>query len=161
MKNIDLNLIQYAEYLQISKEGDKTVIHDIIRNKNLVLQQEELVRQCILYFLIHEKKISKNLIKVETGIKVNGLYRRTDITIYDRNAIPQLLIECKAPSQKVNQKVFNQIAMYNLPLRVPYLMVSNGSTNYICEINFEEGDYTFLEEFPTNISQSVNDDLAG
>ncbi len=151
MINLDLNLIQFADQLQLSKVGEKTMVYDMIRKKDLVLQPEELVRQCILYFLIHEKKISKNLIKVETGIKVNGLYRRTDIIIYDRNALPLLLIECKSPSQKINQKVFNQIAMYNLPLRVPFLMVSNGMTNYICEIDFEESDYTFLDEFPVII----------
>ncbi|GLR18362.1 type I restriction enzyme HsdR N-terminal domain-containing protein [Portibacter lacus] len=143
-----IDLLKYSQEVKISKVEGKSYIYDVIRKKDIVLQPEELVRQCAVLYLIHELEISKNLIRVEKGIKVNGLFRRCDIIVYDRNGIPLLIVECKRPNQAVNQKVFNQIAMYNIPLQVPYLMLTNGSTNYFCSINFEESNYKFLEELP-------------
>lgn len=143
-----LDLISYTNDLEITQEDGKTFVYDVIRKKKLVLQPEELVRQCILHFLLKEVKVPHKHIKIEAGIKVNNLYRRCDIIVYNRNINPILLIECKTPGQKLNQKVFNQIAMYNLPLRVPYLMVSNGKQNYFCKIDFENETYTFLESLP-------------
>ena len=144
-----LNLIKYTDHLRITKDGEISYVYDIIRKKNLVLLSEELVRQCIIHYFVDELKISKNLIWVEKGIKVNDLSRRCDIILIDRNANPILLVEVKSPKVKLNQKVFNQIAMYNLPLKVPYLMVSNGKDSYFCKIDFEHKKYEFLSELPT------------
>ena len=155
-----IDLKKYIDRLQIQNDTDNTFIYDIIRKKNLVFQAEELIRQCILHYLIDELKFSKNHIKVEKGIKVNNLYKRCDIIVYDRNGNPILLVECKSPKVKVDQKVFNQIAMYNIPLQVPFLMVSNGDQTYFCEINFKNKSYEFLEELPTyeKIIENVNFD---
>ena len=144
-----LNLIKYTDHLRITKDGEISYVYDIIRKKNLVLLAEELVRQCIIHYFVDQLKISKNLIWVEKGIKVNDLSRRCDIILVDRNANPILLVEVKSPKVKLNQKVFNQIAMYNLPLKVPYLMVSNGKDSYFCKIDFERKSYEFLSELPT------------
>lgn len=144
----EIDLLKYCEQVQISTSGGKKYIYDIIRKKNLILQPEELVRQCAILYLINELGVSKNLIRVEKAIKVNGLLRRCDIIVYDRNALPVLIVECKQPKQPVNQKVFNQIAMYNIPLKVPYLMLTNGSVHYFCIINFKNSDYKFLEGLP-------------
>lgn len=145
----DIDLLKYASDLQISKKEGKSFVKDIIRKKEIFLLPEELVRQCVIHFLVREREISKNLMRVEKGIKVNGLFRRCDIIVYDRNALPLLIVECKSPSVKLDQKVFSQIAMYNIPLRVPYLMVTNGATNYFCKIDFEKKDYSFLDELPS------------
>ena len=144
----NLNLLKYAEELQISKKEGKSFVKDIIRKKDIFLLPEELVRQCVIHFLISEIKISKNLMRVEKGIKVNGLFRRCDVIVYDRNALPLLIVECKSPSVKLDLKVFSQIAMYNIPLRVPYLMVTNGASNYFCKIDFQTENYEFLDFLP-------------
>ena len=61
---------------------------------------------------------------------------------------PFLLIECKAPEISLSADVFHQMAVYNMQLRVPHLMMSNGETSYICKIDVENQEYTILEDLP-------------
>ena len=68
--------------------------------------------------------------------------------VFDRTGERQLIAEFKAPSIKISQAVFDQIARYNMVHRVPYLLVSNGLEHYYCKIDFEKSSYTFLEELP-------------
>lgn len=144
-----IDLLKYVGRLQVSKRDAQSYVFDIVRKKEVVLQPEEVVRQCTLHFLIEELAISKNLVRVEKGIKVNGLIRRCDIVVYDRNALPVLIIECKKPAHHLTQKVFNQIAMYNIPMKVPYLMLTNGADNYFCKIDFENSTYHFMDMLPS------------
>ena len=44
--------------------------------------------------------------------------------------------------------VFDQIARYNMVLRVEYLIVSNGLNHYCCKIDYNNRTYTFLEGIP-------------
>ena len=103
----------------------KTFIFDFIRKNYYLLTPEEWVRQHVLHFLI-SKKISKSHIAVERQLKVNNLIKRFDIVVFDRNGEPLILIECKSPSVKIDQSVFDQISIYNLKIKSKYLMISNG-----------------------------------
>jgi len=147
--SIDFKLTEYQSSLQLKQEGGKRYIYDPIRKKYLVFGPEELVRQLLIQYLIQDVGIKQNRIAVERMIKVNELTRRVDILIYDAQAEPWLLIETKAPKVKITDDTFKQAAWYNMTLKVPYLMVSNGLENYICAIDFDEGDYRFLEEVPS------------
>jgi hypothetical protein len=60
-----------------------------------------------------------------------------------------MLVECKAPSVAINQEVFNQIARYNMTLKVEFLMVTNGLKHYCCKIDFENEKFIFLNDIPT------------
>ncbi len=146
--NLNLSLLNYTSQLRLSEREGTKYVYDVIRKKDIVLLPEEMVRQCILLYLLNEVGISQNHIRVEKGIKVNGLFRRSDIIIYDRNALPKMIIEVKRPEHAISQKVLNQVAMYNIPLQVPYLMVSNGRENYICKLDYENNSYEFVKSFP-------------
>lgn len=145
---IDLSLSDYQSYLKIKQQSGKRYIWDEIRSKWLVLQPEELVRQLLIQYLLLKHKVSRNRIAIERGIKVNQLQKRCDILIYDQEMSPWLLIECKAPSLKLNQAVFRQIATYNMPLQVPFLLVCNGPDTYCCAIDFAEQTFSFLDHLP-------------
>jgi len=145
---IDLDLLILQQHLRIKTAQNKKWVFDIIRKKYLVWQPEELVRQLLLHHLIQVKQYTKNSIQVERGLVVNTNRRRCDILIYDTNTQPFLLIECKAPSIRLNQAVFNQIAQYNLVYQVPYLLVSNGIQNYCCQMDYDAKSFTFLESLP-------------
>jgi hypothetical protein len=145
---IELDLMQYKDLLRVKKEKSKTFLFDPLRKKWLVLQPEELVRQLIILYLIRERGYNSNRIKVEKGLKVNDLYKRCDVLIYNLAVEPLMLVECKAPQVKVNQETFRQIAHYNLPLRVPYLLVTNGIRTYCCRMDYETEDFEYLEEVP-------------
>ncbi|MEM1321736.1 MAG: type I restriction enzyme HsdR N-terminal domain-containing protein [Bacteroidota bacterium] len=145
---LPIDLSAYNSDLKIKKEQGKRWIFDPIRKKYLVLSPEEFVRQLLLQYLIQEMQYSPNRISIEKKLVVNGRERRFDLLIYDEAVRPFLLIECKAPEVKISQAVFEQIARYNMALRVPYLMVSNGLHNYCCQIDYERQSFDFLDALP-------------
>ena len=141
-----LNLPSYS--FTIKEENKKTKIFDEIRKKYLVLTPEEWVRQNVIKYLVEEKGYPKGLIAIEKGLSLNGLKKRTDILIYDKNGAPVLMVECKAPSIKINQDTFDQIGRYNINFKLPYLFVTNGMQHYIAKVDFEEERFSFLKEVP-------------
>lgn len=145
---ITLDLLSFQPFLKIKNENGKQYLFCPIRKKHLVLQPEELVRQLLLVYLIENKGYTKPRIAVEKSLTINELYRRFDILIYDKNTNPFLLIECKAPEVKITQSTFEQIAQYNLALRVPYLLVTNGISTYCCKMDYKNESYEFIQEIP-------------
>lgn len=145
-KPVALNLPPYP--FKLHQKDDLVFIFDELRKKELVLTPEEWVRQHFVQFLIVQKKYPKTLIKLEGGLKLNKLQKRTDILIFDKNGQAAVLVECKATSIKITQDVFDQAARYNMIHKVRYLVVSNGLEHFYCQINYENNSYQFLEELP-------------
>ncbi len=127
---------------------NKIAIFDIIRKKFILLTPEEWVRQHVVWFLIEEKKYPKSLVNVEKVITLNGLTKRYDIVVYNKNGSIEILVECKAPSVKIDQTTFDQIARYNMVLNANYLMVTNGLEQYYCQMDYINKKYSFLKEIP-------------
>ena len=75
--------------------------------------------------------------------------KRADILVHDQNGGPWLLIECKSPKVAVTQDVFDQTARYNLSLKVPFLMVSNGLVTYCCSMDYVENTWAFMADLPS------------
>lgn len=147
-KPIDLRLERFSSQLNVKQEAGKRMVFGLIRRKWLVLQPEEFVRQLLIHFLINDMRYNRNRITVERGLTVNRKARRTDILVFDNDMRPFMLIECKEPRVALDTSVFRQAATYNGPLRVPYLMISNGRENIIAEIDFAAEDYRFLDAVP-------------
>lgn len=143
---IPLNLPTYP--IRIKEEENGTYIFDVIRKKFLLLTPEEWVRQHLVHFLVEEKKYPRSLIQLEGGLKLNNLQKRSDILIFNNIGQKIVLIECKAPSVKISQETFDQIARYNFVHQVKWLVVSNGLQHYCCAIDFEKKSYHFVEELP-------------
>lgn len=119
---------------RIETRDNRQVIFDIIRKKMVALTPEEWVRQHVILYLHFNKVVPKGLIAVERAIELNGLKKRFDIVVFNRYGTPKMIIECKAPEEKLNDKVFEQIARYNLALKVDYLWLTNGEKNYCCKL---------------------------
>ena len=129
------------------RTSDKvTQIFDIVRRKYVALTPEEWVRQHFIHYLINEKKIPQSLLAVEMNIRLNDMKKRCDIVGYNNSGIPILIVECKAPGIKISQATFDQVARYNISLKVKYLAVSNGLEHFFCEIDFKKKSYKFLKE---------------
>jgi hypothetical protein len=143
---LQLNLPTYS--FKIKKENEKHLIFDQIRRRYVVLTPEEWVRQNFVSFLSEHKKFPKSLIANEVSIKFNGLKKRCDTLIYNRQGEILLIVEYKAPHIHITQEVFDQIAIYNMKLRVQYMIVSNGIEHYCCRIDYEKSRYEFLQEIP-------------
>lgn len=145
-----LNLPTYSFNIKSLDKGKQ--IFDICRKKWVALTPEEWVRQHLLHYFTNELHYPAGLVAIELSIKINRLHRRCDMIVYNRRGKPVLIAECKAPEIKLNQKVFNQVSRYNLDLKVPYLLVSNGIKHYCALLDQESGSYQFLEKFPDYIA---------
>jgi hypothetical protein len=141
-----LNLPTYS--FSVKSEAGRTYIFDAIRRKYIVLTPEEWVRQHFIMFLVHEKGFPASLVTVEQPFSFNKMQKRTDILVYNNRGEPVVLVECKAPKVPVTRKVFDQIGLYNLSHRVPWLMVTNGIKHYCCQYAEEEGRYRFTDFIP-------------
>jgi hypothetical protein len=145
-KPVPLNLPSYP--FKLKEEAGNYFIFDEIRKKFLLLTPEEWVRQHVVQYLITEKNYPRSLIKLEGGLKLNSLQKRTDILFYNSGGEKILLVECKAPHITITQETFDQIARYNFIHRVKWLMVSNGLQHFYCEIDLKKGSYHFVNELP-------------
>lgn len=143
---MDLNFPKYD--LNIKKEADKTFIFDPIRKKYLVAGPEEIVRQHLIRFLISDRNYPSSKIMVEQSIKLFDLKKRIDLVIYNKDIEPILLVECKAPEIPINQKVLDQIGRYNIKMRVPYLLVTNGLNHFNYKIDFKHNSFVALSDIP-------------
>jgi hypothetical protein len=85
----------------------------------------------------------------EVALKCGDKTLRGDSILYNKEAKPLMIIEYKAPTVAVTQRVFSQISTYNLLLHVDYLLVSNGVQHYCCKMDYENQTYVFLNDIPT------------
>lgn len=146
---------------EVRREADGIVrIYDNLRRKFVALTPEEWVRQHFVRFLISEKGYPEGLMANEVPLKLNRTSRRCDTVLFERQTIkPLAIVEYKAPHIEITQKVFDQIARYNLIMGARLLMVSNGLTHYCCLRTSPDSDpeatpppplrYAFLKEIPT------------
>ncbi|MGG8495535.1 type I restriction enzyme HsdR N-terminal domain-containing protein [Tenacibaculum sp. TC6] len=133
---------------RLKSNENKTLIFDSLRKKYVVLTPEEWVRQHFSRYLTEVKKYPVSLIAIEKQLTINQLKKRTDIVIFDTNGLPKIIVECKAPSIKITQDTFDQIARYNLKLNAQFLVVTNGLQHYYCMLDTENERYVFLQDIP-------------
>ena len=140
-----LNFPKYN--FRFKSNENKTLIFDIIRKKFVILTPEEWVRQHCVHFLNQELNYPLSSIGLEGKLVINEQMKRFDILVYN-NGEPLILVECKAASIKIDQKVFDQIARYNLKLNVPFIWVTNGLNHFFATIDYKAQQYNFIKELP-------------
>lgn len=141
-----LNLPDYP--LNVKKNGNRLLVFDRLRKRFVALTPEEWVRQHFVEYLIQEKQFPSALMGNEVSLTQNGIKRRCDTLVADRQGKPLVIVEYKAPEIEITQQVFDQIVRYNMVLRARYLMVSNGMTHYCCHIDYDNNTYVFLTDIP-------------
>ena len=109
-----------------------------------------MFKQIKIHFLINERNYSKNLIKLETGLRYGNRRKRTDIQVFNNNGELNTIIECKAPEINLNQKVINQILQYHKVLAAKILVISNGLEHVIISV-LDGGKIEYLQDFPSNL----------
>ena len=141
-----LNLPEFQ--IKVKKNGSRPVVYDCLRRRFVALTPEEWVRQHFVNYLIEEKQFPPALMANEVSLNQNGIKRRCDTLVADRQGQPLVIVEYKAPDIEITQQVFDQIVRYNMVLHARYLMVSNGMTHYCCQIDYEHNTYTFMTDIP-------------
>ena len=133
---------------KISEQDGKISVWDPVRKLWTAFTPEENVRQAFVSYLVSYKGYPISHIANEQGIELNGMSRRCDSVVYDKTGQPKVIVEYKAPTVSLSQKVFDQIARYNLVLHVDYLIVSNGLRHYCVKMEYPTGKYCFLRDIP-------------
>ncbi len=133
---------------KIVVRNKKQMVFDFLRKRFVALTPEEWVRQQFTHFLVEHKGYPAMFIGNEITLSVGRLSRRCDSVVFNKSAEPVMIIEYKAPTVKITQKVFEQICSYNIALHAPYLTVSNGLQSYCCRIDKEANTYEFLKDIP-------------
>ncbi|MGL5730687.1 MAG: type I restriction enzyme HsdR N-terminal domain-containing protein [Bacteroidales bacterium] len=135
--------------LKITLRDQKKFVWDRLRKKFVALTPEEWVRQNFIEFLINHKGYPETLMNNEIAVRLNGMNKRCDSVIFNKNGKPVVILEYKAPQILINQNVFDQIVRYNMVLQVPFLIVSNGLNHYCCEVDYLNHRCNFMQDIPT------------
>jgi hypothetical protein len=134
--------------LRIELRDGVLSVWDVVRKRWVKLTPEEWVRQHLLHFMIDHLGCPMSLMAVEKTVLYNAMRKRSDLVVFGNALHPALLAECKSPEVPLNQTVFEQAAMYNAKLKVPYLLITNGLVTHCCVIDFNTGSYQYLSDIP-------------
>jgi len=135
------------EWFKTQIINEKTVVFDPLRKQYIALTPEEQVRQKMLYYLVEVKEMPSGLVAVEYSIKVNNLPKRCDIVIFNNLGEPRMIVECKAETVAITEKVLDQAIRYYSGLKVEFLTLTNGKSMYCYKV--EDGKLIQLNEFPS------------
>lgn len=140
-----LNLPLHVQRLK--QEDGQQFIFCQVRKKFLVLTPEEWVRQHLISFLNIDLHYPVSLMKIERQVKGGQRNKRADLIIYNATGKPQLLVECKAPNEKLDKETFFQLGRYNRFVNAALLLISNGMEHYCCSLS-DTNDFSFLDNIP-------------
>ncbi len=129
------------------------MIFDPIRVKWLLAQPEELVRQAVLWALLHEWQLPKAKIAIEYSITIQNKKHRCDIVLVDNEYQPAVIIEVKAPTEILSSSAFQQLSRYGSITRANYFWLTNGINNY----SFERRDNKWLSAEVNEIIMKYRD----
>lgn len=141
-----LNLPEYLVKTRVI-EGQQQIF-DEIRKKYVALIPEEWVRQHFINYLLNDRKFPKGLLAVEHPLTINKVNHRADIVAFTSDGKPLVVVECKAPDVAINQNVIQQISRYNILLKAPILILTNGLIHFCVKIDFEKNSSSTLDSIP-------------
>lgn len=143
---IPLNLPKFD--IKLGGDPSHPTIFDILRRQFVALTPEEWVRQHFIHYLTDHLHYPSALLANEVALRIGKKSLRADSVLYNRDLSPRMLIEYKAPSVRITQKVFTQIAVYNRLLHVDYLIISNGLESYCAKMDYQTNRLNFLRTIP-------------
>ena len=118
----------------------------LVRRKWVALTPEEWVRQHFLNLMISQLNYPKGMMRLEHSMNYFKSVKRSDVTILSKDAGIFLLLECKASTVKVDQKVIHQVSEYNKILIARHIAVSNGINHFVWTRKVD--GYEQLRAFP-------------
>lgn len=125
-------------------------VFDPLRRRNVPLTPEERVRQWFIGVLRDSLGVPAQLMgsEVEMRYGTAGKVYRADILVYDRNARPLALVECKRPQTPLSEDVLEQAMRYDMVLGVKYIFITNGLQTLIARRQ-SDGSVAFMDKAPS------------
>ena len=122
-------------YPQVVWRDRRKKLWNPIHKKALKNLPEERVRLRVIEYLV-QAGWSKSRISTEEAIgEIGDTSMRTDIICYSQQFEPKLLVECKAEYVPISAKTAEQVGRYNQAVGAPYLLMTNGVSDYWYEIS--------------------------
>lgn len=143
---IRLNLPPFEIKLGGTREHPK--VFDVLRRRYVALTPEEWVRQHFIHYLTEHLNYPTSLLANEVRLHVGQKELRADSVLYDRKLQPKMIVEYKAPTVTITQKVFDQIIAYNTQLHAPWIVVSNGLAHYCYKWSESDKRYLHFDHIP-------------
>lgn len=144
---MDLNLPPFE--MKLRESDGKEQIFDPIRRKYVALTPEERVRQHFIHFLVSYKGYPLHRLANEIEISLFSTTKRCDTVVYGNHSVPIAIIEYKAPHVKITEETFNQIARYNILMKVKFLIVTNGFDHYVCRVDYDSQSISYISSIPS------------
>lgn len=140
--------IAYNQFpIFVWREGNRNLWNPI-HKKALKNRPEERVRLRIIDALL-QRGWSKHRITTEEAIRdYSESNLRTDIICYNQHFDPQILVECKAENVTLSTATGEQVARYNDKVEAPYLLISNGKSDFWYRIDTTNSEVKELQEPP-------------
>ncbi|WOX79209.1 type I restriction enzyme HsdR N-terminal domain-containing protein [Candidatus Shikimatogenerans bostrichidophilus] len=120
-----MNLKKYKIKIYKTPFNFKKTIFCIKRKKFLLFNYEEILRQKIILYLIHEKNYNLYNIEIEKIIYNQNKIYIIDIFVKTNN----ILIECKSPNKKLTKNNIYQLFNYSNYINIKYFILTNGIEN--------------------------------
>lgn len=120
-----------SEFPKLRRVNHNKQIYCCVRKRWLRFSAEEFVRQAFINTLIHMYNVPAGSIQVEREITLHHVHFRFDVVVFKTNTKPWLLAELKAPDVVLNKSTMYQALRYNMVLQSPWLLLSNGITEYL------------------------------
>lgn len=143
-QEMEIQEIEKLIFTKQDKNGKEIVyIKCQIRNKDIKLTDEELVRQLYIYKLINTYKYPKDKMELEYQVSFGREKKRADIVIFDKisTTTPYIIVELKKPKLKDGKE---QLKSYCNATGAPIGIWTNGG-----QISFyHRKDPNFFEDLP-------------
>lgn len=116
-----------------------------VRRTWLAAQPEEYVRQGLIIYLV-ELGYSINLMQIER--KVGRTNDRLDLLVLDKEHLPYVLVEVKAPGYNL-QPAVEQLARYNRHWKAPFTLAVNGEQALCYQVDWLNETIVQLAAIPS------------
>ena len=155
--NKEIDKVEKSISTKTNKKGDIiNYVHCAIRDKNIRLTPEELVRQLYIIKLMDTYGYPKERIELEYSVSFGREKKRADIVIFDKDDIlsPYIIVELKKPKLKDGKE---QLKSYCNATGAPIGVWTNGE-----QISYyNRKDPNYFEDIPNipNATEKLSDIL--
>ncbi len=143
-----MNLPEYTNIRIRTTQDGKHEVLDVLRRRFVALTPEEWVRQHVVNWLVTYLGYPASLMGNEVELRIGNKKLRCDSILYAPNGTPRMIMEYKAESIQLTEKVLTQITTYNMLLHVKFLLVSNGNQHIFLRFDEETQAWTKQSAVP-------------
>lgn len=156
--DIEIDAIEKLVFLKTNKKGNEIpYVKCQVRNKDIRLTDEELVRQLYVYKLINTYNYPRNKMELEYSVSFGREKKRADIVIFDKVEVttPYIIVELKKPKLKDGKE---QLKSYCNATGSPIgIWTNGGQISY-----YHRKDPNYFEDIPNipNFNEKLSDILS-